>query len=128
MNERPGRKICKVPQHIERDVIDIPEKKIDGKGLNDTDEELEKTGSDSVTNAPEIEDVTTMAVDGTKDEATVVAARVIGNQKSATENPTGNTVWTQVTRWGWKLVLKTCNFHYILLINIKNLFILYVIF
>ena len=111
--------ICKVPQHIQRNVINIPGEEFE----ESTEHGMENIDFGSSTSEPETttDNMDLWSTDETKDEATAVAARVIGNQDSETENPPGNTMWTKVTRWGWKLVLKTCNCHYILLMRIKNM-------
>ena len=121
--------ICKVPQHILRETIKLPEKKLDENELAKAEEKSEDRESMTSTDAEEIESASS-TIEGTTDmlpeknegEVTVSsklsAARVMESKDVATEVPAGNTMWTRVTRWGWKLVLKTCNFHYIALITL----------
>ena len=132
--------ICKVPQHILRETIKLSEKKLEeneqakddekseeGESITSTD--AEEIDSASSTISPEIEETTDMLPEENEVDVTasdkVAAARVMGTKDVVTEVPAGNTMWTRVTRWGWKLVLKTCNLHYIVLLilrfnNLKN--------
>ena len=126
--------ICKVPQHILRETIKLPEKKLEENELAKAEEksedresmtstDAEEIESASSTISPEIEETTDMLPEenevGVTASSKLSAARVMENKDVATEVPAGNTMWTRVTRWGWKLVLKTCNLHYIVLLLSK---------
>ena len=126
--------ICKVHQHILREIIKLPEKKLEENERAKAEEKSEdresmtssnseEIESASSTISPEIEETTDMPEMRNEVEVTVSsklsAARVMESKDVATEVPAGNTMWTRVTRWGWKLVLKTCNLHYIVLLQLK---------
>ena len=132
--------ICKVPQHIQRQTIDLPEKTAEENKQTQSEEKSEERESmistdaeeiefASSTIAPDIEETTDMLPEENNADVTasdkVAAARVMGLKDVVTEAPAGNTMWTRVTRWGWKLVLKTCNLHYIVLLVLRfdNFFI-----
>ena len=130
------QKICKVPQHIRRDVITVPEKELENSDSNDTKTEVDNKDSVASSVAPETKDSATikMAETGTTasemevteaeiDEAKasrLSASRVVGNQDSLTfntETPLKSTVRARSTKWVWQLVLRTCNLQYILKIS-----------
>ena len=126
--------ICKVPQHIQRQTIKLPGKTAEENEQAKSEEKSEERESMISTNAeeiesasstiaPDIEETTDMLSEENEADVTasgkVAAARVMGTKDVVTEAPAGNTMWTRVTRWGWKLVLKTCNLHYIVLLLLK---------
>ena len=130
------QKICKVPQHIRRDVITVPEKELENDDSNDTETEIDNKESVASSVAPETKDSATIemvetgtttsekeATEAEIDEAKasrLSASRVVGNQDfgtSKTETPLKSTMRARSTKWVWQLVLRTCNLQYILPIS-----------
>ena len=126
---KSSKSICKVPQHIEKDVIIVPDanngivptksndqsnssqlltaERSSGRALT---QESPKSNEDGVTIklGTEKSKIGTVWKWETKRNADV-GQRTIGINPTATQAPMSKTVWTEMTRWGWKLVLNPCN-------------------
>ena len=116
-----GKSICKVPQHIKKDVIVVPDAYNGIAPTNSNDQSNSASGraltqesqtlkDDGVTFklGTEKSNIGTVWKWETKPNADV-GQGTVGINPTATQASMSKTVWTEMTRCGWKLVLNPCN-------------------